>query len=133
MKFKVGDEVICIESDKESTGDGWQKDYRFTINKITSQDSEYPIYWKGLNRCGVFEHALKLAKEHKPKNPTHIVIWEEDRDPSRLFTSEKDAKDFIKELSDKGSVKKDSILLIEIKSCKKVGINKVLRYNQHQI
>ena len=133
MEFKVGDEVICIESDKESTGYGWQKDYRFTINKITSQDSEYPIYWKGLNGCGVYEHALKLAKEHKPKTPTHIVIWEEDRDPCKFFESEDKAKEFIKELSEKSNVTKDSIVLVEIKSARKIKIQKSLRYLKYTI
>ena len=42
-------------------------------------------------------------------------MWDEDRDPARLFTSEDEAREFIKTLSERSEVKKDSILLMEIK------------------
>jgi len=63
-----------------------------------------------INKC--FDGAIRLAEE----------LGEEDK-----------AKEFIKELSEKSSVKKDSILLIEIKSCRKVNITKRLDYKQHKI
>lgn len=75
-----------------------------------------------------------ISSSYKLKVPTHVVIWdEESRDPSKFFTSESEANDFIKELSEKSNVIKNSILLIQIKSCKKVVIEKRLRYKEHKI
>jgi len=130
-KFKVGDEVICVESDK-TKGDGWKKDYRFTIESISNEHDGNPIYWKGLNGSGVYEGALELAKPKKPINPTHLVVWDEkDQDPCQFFESGDEARDFIKELSEKPHVIKDSIILVEIKSAKKVVIQKSLRYTKN--
>jgi hypothetical protein len=67
------------------------------------------------------------------KKPTHIVIWEEDRDPAKFFSNEKDAKEFIKQLSEKQNVKKNSIVLVEIKSVKKVNVLKRLTFSDYKI
>jgi len=135
MKFKVGDRVKF----KSNT---FNLDYpndmigkMFTITTIHAEG-----YAKGkaysvkepTDGFVIYEVDL-VSKNNKPKVPTHVVIWEEDRDPAQLFTSEKEAKDFIKTLSDKSDVVKDSILLIEIKSCKKAKVNKKLIYSQHKI
>ncbi len=79
------------------------------------------------------EDGLELVKEYNLKAPTHLVVWEEDTDPCEFFESEQEAKDFVKELSEKDSVKKDSILLVEIKSVRKVTIRKSLTFAQHKI
>ena len=67
------------------------------------------------------------------KVPTHLVIWDEDKDPVKFFTSDKEARDFIKTLIDKTSVKKDSIVLIEIKSAFKIEVEKKLKSVQYKI
>ena len=67
-------------------------------------------------------------KELKPftgnmgsKKPTHLVTWEEDEDPAKYFTSEKAAIDFVEEeLLTNSDVDEDSIILVEIKSAKRV-------------
>jgi hypothetical protein len=68
------------------------------------------------------------------KTPTHLVVWDEhSRDPCKFFTSEQEAKDFIKELSEKTNLIKDSVRLVCIKSVEKVKIDKILRYSQYKI
>ncbi len=133
-KFKVWDKVKRI---KGGTNNGFSiGDTGYVIEIV--HDRTCPVNIKMDKNSelstGNAEACLELiSSNYKPKAPTHIVIWEEDRDPARLFTSEKDARDFIKELSDKPSVKKDSILLIEVKSCKKVKVDKILKYGLHKI
>ncbi len=83
-----------------------------------------------------FNHSsyeLVEKSNYKPKNPTHLVVWEEDRDPCKFFESEDKAKEFIKELSEKSNVTKDSIVLVEIKSARKIKIQKSLRYLKYTI
>ena len=67
-KFQIGDEVICIEGNPlMEAGAGWKLGLIFIIEKITnpplryrlSTQSEY-IYWKGINRWGIFESHLEL-------------------------------------------------------------------------
>jgi len=64
-KFKVGDEVECIEgaTSHSGPGSGWKLGYRFIVEKITFVDSGRPIYWKGLEGHGVYEDYLKLVAE----------------------------------------------------------------------
>jgi len=150
MKFKKGDKVLFNTLDGKipnfrTESDGIPDDLIIHGNsvwdgkpgKVVAILNDYVIvnYTNEEGRemqLGFEESDIKLANQ-KLLNPTHAVIWEEDTDPVRLFTSDKDAKEFIKDLIDKPGVKKDSILLIEIKSCKEIRINKVLRYNQHKI
>ena len=85
------------------------------------------------------EHSYKevtpkqiLGKDSKPQKVTHIVTWEEeDKDPTRLFNYLKDAKEFIKEISDNSNVK--NIRLIEVKSIKEVKINKRLSFKEFKL
>ena len=134
-EFKVGDKLRVVYS---GSGNTITNGMIVTCNTTISTDEEnggiYVVMPNGKSSGGWnVSRFEKVKSDYKPKNPTHLVVWEEDRDPTRFFTSEKEAKDFIKKLSDKSNVEKDSILLIEIKSCKKIQINKVLRYNQHKI
>lgn len=133
MIFKIGDRV------RRRLGTGSNKSFNEgdTGIIVNFQDDVYVDIKMDKNKeistgCDISNLEL-ISSNYKPKTPTHIVIWEEDRDPARFFTSENDAKKFIKELSDNSNVKKDSILLVEVKSCKKVRINKVLRYSAHKI
>lgn len=130
-KFKVGDKVRCIDGKGEFEGSGWELGLEFVITSTTDKPV---IYWKGKNGDGVLEHALELAKSRKPQEPTHVVIWdEEDKDPHKFFPSQKDAEQFTKELSEKSEVIKDSIVLVEIKSVKKIKIVKSLKTEQFKI
>lgn len=63
---------------------------------------------------------LELDKAYKPKPPTHLVIWDEGRDPYQFFTSKADADAKIEELKTKPSVKMDSIVIVEIKTVNNV-------------
>jgi len=124
QKFKVGDSVKVLDCATEELAD-----YVGEIGKIVDDGGSY-CDWKVEFVSGKIWSAdndeLILAKKgnYKPKAPTHLVVWEEDVDPCKFFTSEKEAKDFIKELSEKSEVKKDSIVLVEIKSVTKIGIRK---------
>ena len=133
-KFKVGDRVKCVESHNDNVkGYGWKKDLVFNITKITDTSSNKPIYFGGKNSNGVFEHGL-IAKNYKPKKPTHIVVWDEGcGDPAKFFTDEKEAKEFIKELSENPKTIKDSIVFAEVRNVKKMSITKTLKYSEHKI
>ena len=73
---------------------------------------------------------LKVQK----KVPTYLVIWDEtSKDPNKFFTSLVEAKEFIKALSEKSEVIKDSIILVEIKSAKKMQIKKSLLPSTYKI
>ncbi len=100
-------------------------------NGEMTQSSEIDSYFKESSSKEIF--VKDILNGYKPKSPTHLVVWEEDADPCRFFQSEQEAKDFIKELSEKSDVIKDSIILVEIKSARKVQIQKSLRYAQHKI
>lgn len=73
-----------------------------------------------------------ILEGHKEISPTHLVIWDtENIDPYRFFTSKEEVDDFIKELVEKRDVKKDSIVLIEIKTAKKIQVVKTLKSNKN--
>ena len=75
-----------------------------------------------------------LKKKLIYKAPTHIVIWDEEgRDPHKFFTSKPETDDFIKELIEKRGVRKDSIVLVEIKTVKKIEVVKNLRSKEYKI
>lgn len=133
MKFKIGDKVRFKSPDSQNAEYFDEGLENLTIKEVTSRG--YQV-WESDKHTNWFveEKELEFMDKHKLKVPTHIVIWDEkDRDPTRLFTSEKEANDFIKELSEKSSVVKNSILLVGIKSCKKIVIEKRLRYKEHKI
>jgi len=66
-KFKVGQEVECIESNvvinsRYYGGAGWKKGLRFKIISISSSGNGCPIYWPGLHNLGIYEPFLKLVR-----------------------------------------------------------------------
>ncbi len=141
-KFKIGDRVKAIKNvEGVDFTDKFGKVIAVESKRIGIEFEEYFSLGHDCDGKGKSGHCrwtdnpseVKLVTNYKSKAPTHVVIWEEDSDPARLFTSEEDAKKHIKDLSDNPNVKQDSILFIEIKSCKKVGVTKSLRYNQHKI
>ncbi len=138
QKFKVGDKVKIVRINFATSGILITKDIGKTC-KVTSVSVGGNIYILDNNHYGANfpESSLELAKGYKapkPKKPTHIVVWDEGcGDPAQFFTSEPLAKTFIKELSEKSEVVKDSIIFAEVKNVKKVRISKQLNYKQHTI
>lgn len=132
MKFKVGDNVRCI-GDGAHAGAGWELGKVFVINSIGDEISSNPCYFPKSGH-GIYGNYLELATPKSMKAPTHLVIWDtENKDPHRFFTSEKEARDFMKELSGKSDVVKDSVILVAIKSAQKVSITKIVRLKNYKI
>jgi len=135
-EFKKGDRVRRINNSLSWISSG---DTAIVTEDLLTDSYDKSLYVRtekdGVNNCGNVENFEKI-EDTKPKvlvKPTHIVVWEEDRDPAKFFTSEKDATDFIKQLTEKSSVKQDSIVLVEIKSCKKIKIQKNLKKSDYKI
>ena len=146
MEFKVGDKVIYLGTKERRTDSNWgtyfgqygiKKGSKGVVNSSSGSDNIFVENDGRPNTDGkLWACDLELEKDYKPSNPkvpTHLVVWEEDKDPCEFFESEQEAKDFVKELSEKDNVKKDSILLVEIKSVRKVTIRKSLTFAQHKI
>ncbi len=129
-RFKVGDEVV-VSKRNINGANYFIAGTKGTIIQISGEMTPYKLKFENDEEGWV--DSIELISNHKPKEPTHLVVWEEDTDPCEFFISEKEAKGFIKVLSEKSSVKKESIVLVEIKSCKKVTIRKSLDYKQHKI
>jgi len=147
MKFKKGNKVKVVNSGQVYSGfdemakklklKNWE-DGKFVRSGIVGKIVNISGYHVGITtQEGDFvigEEGLELVSpEYKPKTPTHLVVWEEDEDPYKFFTSEQEANEFIKELSEKDNVNKDSIVLVEIKSCKKITISKRLTTKEFKI
>jgi hypothetical protein len=73
------------------------------------------------------------GKTFPKKEPKFLVVWEEEEDPCRFFQTKQDADTFIKNLLEKPSVDKDSIILVEVKAARKVTIQKSLRTSAYKI
>lgn len=155
MKFKIGDKVKRITnlsnySKSITVGSvGIVKGQYVSYNENNGDDYiavEWAIEPSSGDRCNcsemcssnhgswMHEKELALTDKSTQKQPTHVVIWDEQsRDPHQFFTDEKLAKNFVKELSERTTVIKGSILLAEIKTCKKVNIKKNLEYSAYKI
>lgn len=67
-KFKVGDEVICIDNpnrklkgiDNDGYGHGWKEGLKFKIEGISMEER---ILWGGLKGNGVYEDCVQLVSE----------------------------------------------------------------------
>ncbi len=145
MEFKVGDKIVYLGTKEGMMDNDWQIYFgRHGIKKgskgvITTIETSGGIFIKEDGRPDtsgrLFKCDIRLAKAHHFKNPTHLVVWEVKGcgDPCKFFTNEKDAKEEVKKLSDQSDVKKDSIILVEIKSAQKVNVIKNVRLNQYKI
>ncbi len=141
MKFKVGDKVI--KARRYSNGEyckygGDEKEVPIgtegevtEIEGVNKLSVEFPQWNWSVDVMEV--EFVKGYKPRVPKTPTHLVVWEEDEDPFKFFDSLKEANDFVKELSENTSVKQDSIILVEIKSARKVTIQKRLTTKEFKI
>jgi len=124
VKFKKGDKVEVLDDAVEDlTEHLGEKGVIDSLANGTYCDCMVKLPNGDVHEAN-FDELKLISSNYKPKAPTHLVVWEEDVDPCKFFTSEKEAKDFIKELSEKSEVKKDSIVLVEIKSVTKIGIRK---------
>ena len=117
MNFKVGDKVERVAGKQKGmvVGDVG------TITAITPRGNLSLAEYPSKHASSKFE-AVTARKKVKP---THLVIWEEDEDPVKFCHSANEANAFIKTLIDTNYVKKDSIILVEIKSVSKVAVSKV--------
>lgn len=67
-KFKVGQRVRCIGTEKGGPGDGdyergggmgWELGLEFTVEKISREDTTNPVYWRPQSCGGVYEDHLR--------------------------------------------------------------------------
>ncbi len=129
MEFKKGDKLRVLETSSEfKVGDiveyvGECENSPEMIQVKTSTNN---------SSGGWYKTRFVLAKNAKLSSPTWIVVWEEDSDPAKFFTSEKDALAFIKKLAENSDVKQESIILAEVKNVRKVAISKRLSYSQYK-
>ena len=122
--FKVGDKVRRIRGFHGGMHEGDED----IVKRVSYSSIHLEKYCDGHS-----SEAFELVVKRKMVKPTHLVVWEEDTNPCKFFESEEKANEFVKELSEKSSVKKDSIILVEIKSTKKVTIQKSLRKSDYKI
>ena len=146
-KFKKGDKVKVINSGgiysnhfdmaKELNLKNWVSGNSLendTIGKIVNISGYHVGITTQEGDFIIGKDCLKLLdKNYKPKTPSHLVVWEEDTDPCKFFNSLEEANEFIKELSKNTDVKQDSIILVEIKSARKITIQKSLRTKEFKI
>jgi hypothetical protein len=124
VEFKIGDRVKRIQGGhcgNMQVGD------MGTVTKLDGYDmclKEFTGNFDSVN--------YELVKTGNPGPVTHVVLWDDEyKDPHRICYNEQEAKDLIKELSEKNNVKKDSIVLVEVKSIKRVSVMKYLRYAKY--
>jgi len=129
MKFKVGDRVKSIVNISNI-----KRDDIGTVKRIDSGDYPYYVKWERTNNhYSVSPKEIIKLRKGKQKL-THIVLWNESsKDPHQFFTNKPDVTKFIKELSEKSHVVKDSILVVTIKTVKKVKIHKRLSLTNYKI
>ncbi|NQV00331.1 MAG: hypothetical protein HQ538_06355 [Parcubacteria group bacterium] len=130
--FKIGDKVERLFNQNADMSEG------DTGEVVGFDHSDKMIEVKKDGAEKLYLHSpenLEIISKGKPKdmkNPTHVVIWDvSNTDPAKFFTSEKDAKEFIKTLSEDTNV--SNIILVEIKSVRQVAIQKQLKYKIHKI
>ena len=135
-EFKEGDKLKVIDGedslpigsivtcDKNYKGDNDRE--MIDVISLNRKNSGWYVY----RFEKIFEQDIKNLP--KPKAPTHLVVWDvQSRDPSKFFTSEKDAQEYIKTLSSDTNV--SNIKIVEIKLVKEVKISKRLAYSTYKI
>ena len=109
MDFKVGDKVKRLSAIVEKTNG------IMTVTKISDSGYIYHTCDDGVDKgYNSPPEWLELVSTEKPKIPTHIVIWMENRDPHKLCYSIEEAKTCVRVLLDKRDVRKDSIRIFEL-------------------
>ena len=126
MKFKKGDEVVCVGNGKddnqdENGGTGWKKGFKFKVGDIT--EGKNNIYWPGNGGSGVYENFLKLAKCYKQPKINFLLQYELDEDPWEEFSTIEEVDERIRDLvANEDTLKKDSMVVYEVKSKKIVTV-----------
>lgn len=149
MKFKIGDRVevkdcfdglhlkgkkgtiVCVRDDSKLIGVEFDEDFPVGHN-LGCKGVMYCTNKRG--RWGKADDLLLIGT--KPlKTPSHIVIWAttSSSDPHKFFTNELESDDFIKSLTENIYVDRNSIILVEIKTVKKIEVVKKLKSKQYKI
>ncbi len=134
MEFKIGDKVKIIQYNCSGVNIGdiciiekYKDGNLYAMNKRSKE-----MKTSGCNCENNFE---LVTSNYKPKIPSHLVVWEIKGcgDPCKFFENLNEANVFVKELSEDSSVDQDSIILVEIKSSRKVTISKRLTLKEFKI
>ena len=146
MKFKVGDRVECVNQGQSySTNREMAKTLKlknWSCDTSMSNGEIGKVVAVKDNFCGVSVSGMDylinsegLKNLGALKTPTHLVVWEVVGcgDPCKFFTDEKEAKEFMKELSDEEDVDEESIILVAIKSVRKVNVKKNINLSGYKI
>ena len=142
MEFKKGDRIKYLGTKEGETDSDWETYFgihgikegsKGTIQSVHSsyyyvENDGRPTTDGCLHDCD-----LELVNSKELKKPTHLVVWEEDQDPCKFFENLNEANVFIKALSENTDVKQDSIVLVEIKTARKITIQKSLRAKEFKI
>ncbi len=117
IKLRNKEECRDVQLALFKLGNEWIDNYHLGYDSAELQNSEARfLYLKnGVIKCAVFDKGYFEFDKSKEifvkeiigkksnflKKPTHLVVWEELIDPYKFFTSEKEANEFVKELSKK--------------------------------
>lgn len=119
MKFKVGDKVKLVVKNGNEPRYGWgnvKPGDEGVIAQIQSDgdlivEFEQQSYWSGVEK----EFVLVTKHSVKPK-PVHFLLkYDLDVDPIEEFETMKEVNDRIKELMNRSDLKRDSMVVYEIK------------------
>ena len=134
IKFKVGDRVRAKETADSQVRGHVGKILRVHGDKIGVQYDDYlgSHDLDGLGKDGHCWNSPSLDLEKVSMYaPNFAVVWEtEDNDPIRFFGTEKEAREFIRELSEKRDLLKDSVRFLELKSVSKVSLSTTLKMSK---
>ncbi len=135
-EFKEGRSYKCLRRKRPmGWNDGGKMDFMLTgkVYKCTFGNGSCATFGSESSESWGWDLRDFVEVGYKSKAPTHLVVWEEDEDPCKFFNSEQEANEFIKKLSENSDVKQDSIILVEVKSAKKITIQKSLRKANYTI
>ncbi|MCK5625035.1 hypothetical protein KAI04_04285 [Candidatus Pacearchaeota archaeon] len=136
-EFKKGDRVRRYKNGRVNGTD--EKDTGVVTTDIFTNDGEYSLKYildkNNQESSGYVRNYELISPKEKPKAPTYLVVWEIKGcgDPCRFFTSEKEAKEYVKTLSEDSKVDQNSVILVEVKSSKKVSVKRSVVFAQHKI
>lgn len=73
---------------------------------------------------------VKVVKAKLSAPPRYILRYELDSDPFELFATEKEARKRIAELAERRDLKRDSLVLYEIKNTRKVVLGTSIKFTK---
>lgn len=124
--FKIGDTVKMVSP---STRDDVPIGTIGTIIAVNRYSQDWDVDWGGIKgyEC-VYSREIELVsnkepvQELPPKLPKFILQYELGTDPFELFTTEKELRARIKELSENRDLKRDSIKVYDISRVRTVEL-----------